>query len=97
VSDLGTVSGTSSLLLRPEDKLRYEPTPSTAATDTITIRAWDQTTGVYNTRVNTTTNGGMTAFSADPTKTSTITVTFRERRARVERGQQLHDDYRGPV
>ncbi|WP_456794092.1 VCBS domain-containing protein [Bradyrhizobium sp. USDA 4506] len=65
---VGTVSSTSALLLSADanTRLYFQPSPGFAGTDTsaITFRAWDQTSGSNGaTGVNTSSNGGATAFS----------------------------------
>ncbi len=60
---MGSVSESSALLLRSSDRLRFVPDARNADTATVTYRAWDQTSGSYGTKVNTTSNGGTTAFS----------------------------------
>ncbi len=69
---LGTVSGTSSRLLRANDRMRFVPTGG--GTSTITFRAWDQTSGSTGSLVTTATNGTTTAFST-ATETASIIVT----------------------
>ncbi len=61
---IGSVSGTSSLLLRGNDRFRYIPDNENGETATITFRGWDQTTGSEGASVNTSSNGGTTALSA---------------------------------
>ena len=70
---VGTVSNTSALLLRSTDRLRFVPDGLNGTTASVTFRAWDQTSGTQGTKVDTTTNGGTTAFST-ATATSNITV-----------------------
>ncbi|NLF73838.1 MAG: hypothetical protein GX575_32920, partial [Candidatus Anammoximicrobium sp.] len=72
-ADVGTVSGTQSLLLRATDKLRFYPDTKNAETASVTFRAWDQSSGTYGTKVSTSSNGGTTAFST-ATESATITV-----------------------
>ena len=71
---VGTVSNTSALLLRSTDRLRFVPDGLNGTTASVTFCAWDQTSGTQGTKVDTTTNGGTTAFST-ATATSNITVT----------------------
>ena len=71
---IGTVSDSSSLLLRSSDKVRFVPNGNDGTTASFTYHAWDQTSGSYGTKVDTTVNGGQTAFSA-ATGTASITVT----------------------
>ncbi len=73
-SAVGVVSDGSALLLRSVDRLRFVPDTITADTASVTYRAWDQTSGSYGTKVDTTSNGGTTAFSTDQ-DTASITVT----------------------
>ncbi|HHY74365.1 MAG TPA: hypothetical protein GX497_14305 [Bacillus bacterium] len=69
----GTVSDSSSLLLRATDKVRYKSS-NLGETASFSFRGWDQTSGTQGTKVDTTTNGGTTAFS-DNTQTASIEVT----------------------
>lgn len=69
--DVGTVSVTSSLLLPASAKLRYTPGATETVSPAATYRAWDTTSGTAATKVDTTTNGGVTAFSAT-TDTATL-------------------------
>src|SRR4029077_8871500 len=71
---VGSVSGSSALLLRSTDKLRLVPDGQNATTGSVTFRAWDQTSGTTGTKVDVSTNGGTTAYST-ATATSNITVT----------------------
>src|SRR6185436_12914093 len=71
---VGSVSGTSALLLRSTDKLRFVPDGANSTTASVTFCAWDQTSGTAGSLADTTTNGGTTAFST-ATATSNITVT----------------------
>ena len=70
----GTVSDSSALLLRSTDLVRFLPDGQNGITQTFDFRAWDQTSGVAGTTVDTTTNGGTAAFST-ATESVTITVT----------------------
>ncbi|KJS12250.1 MAG: hypothetical protein VR67_10005 [Peptococcaceae bacterium BRH_c8a] len=78
-SDVGSVSDTSALLLSATTWLRYVPDGQNGETAGCTFRAWDQTVGTASgtgtpQTVNTTTNGGTSAYSAN-TGTVTLTVT----------------------
>jgi Fibronectin type III domain len=68
-SDVGAVSQASALLLSvdTDTELRFNRTDSFLGTlnNAITIRAWDQDTGSDGSSVDTTTNGGTTAFSGN--------------------------------
>ncbi|MBM7557062.1 BspA family leucine-rich repeat surface protein [Halanaerobacter jeridensis] len=73
-SDIGTVTETSALLLTISDKLRFIPANSdNDQGGSITYRAWDKTSGTKGNKVDTTTNGGTTAFSSTTDKVG-ITV-----------------------
>ncbi|WP_447971265.1 LamG-like jellyroll fold domain-containing protein [Nitrospira sp. M1] len=71
---VGAVTNTSALLLRATDSLRFVPDGQNADTASVTYRAWDQTSGAAGTKVDTSTNGGTTAFST-ATDTASLTVT----------------------
>ncbi len=73
-TSVGTVSSSSALLLRSTDMLRFVPDGQNATSGDITFRAWDQTSGTFGTKVDTSTNGGTTAFST-ATEVASITVT----------------------
>ncbi len=57
-------TSTSSLLLGPADKIRFVPAQEFSGSATFTFRAWDQSTGSTGATVDTSVNGGTTAFSA---------------------------------
>ncbi|MEL7497637.1 MAG: LamG-like jellyroll fold domain-containing protein [Planctomycetota bacterium] len=59
----GTVSESSALLLRSTDLIRFNPDGNNGITQTFDFRAWDQTSGSAGSKVDTTSNGGSTAFS----------------------------------
>ena len=66
-SQVGTVSNSSALLLAADanTRLYLQSTGSTANLGTaITFRAWDRTSGTAGNKVDTSTNGGTTAFSS---------------------------------
>ena len=71
-TSVGTVADDSALLLPKTAFLRYTP-DGTAETASITYRAWDATSGTPGTEVDTTDNGGTTAFSTAP-DTASLTV-----------------------
>ncbi len=73
-TSIGTVTNSSALLLRETDRIRFVPNSISATTGNITFRAWDQTSGSFGTKVDTSVNGGTTAFSSS-TETASITVT----------------------
>jgi Ca2+-binding RTX toxin-like protein len=68
------VSDAQALLLAADSTTRLYYQSTTAGTQNITFRAWDQTTGAAGAKVTTVTNGGTTAFSV-ATDTANITVT----------------------
>ena len=70
---VGSVSGTSALLLRSTDKLRLVPDGQNATSGSVTFRAWDQTSGTAGGTADVSTNGGTTAYST-ATATANITV-----------------------
>jgi hypothetical protein len=74
-ADVGTVSSNQSLLLRDTDSIRFVPDGQNGESPdpTFTYRAWDRTTGAVGTKVDTTSNGGSTAFSSS-TDTASIAV-----------------------
>ena len=73
---VGEVLNSSALLLKDTSSLRFIPDASfqNAQSANITFRAWDQTSGTQGTKVDTTTNGGTTAFST-ATATASVAVT----------------------
>ncbi len=73
-TNVGTVSDSSSLLLRSTDFIRFVPNAENATTASFDFRAWDQTSGSAGSKVATTTNGNATAFST-ATESASITVT----------------------
>ena len=76
-NSVGTVSSSSSLLLRSIDLVRFVPDAQNATTGDMTFRAWDQTgatAGQHGTKVDSTTNGGTTSFSSS-TEVASISVT----------------------
>ncbi len=85
---VGSVSESSALLLRSSDRLRFVPDAMNADTAAVTYRAWDQASGSYGTKVNTTSNGGTTAFSTAQ-DTASITATAVNDAPVLNTGQQL--------
>ena len=71
---VGSVSGTSALLLRSSDKLRFVPDGQNTTSGSVTFHAWDQTSGTAGATADVSANGGTTAYSS-ATGTSNITVT----------------------
>ena len=74
-STVGSVSNTQALLLHASARLYFEASLDWNGTisDAITYRAWDQSSGVAGDKIDTSVNGGSSAFSAG-TRTSAITV-----------------------
>ncbi|KQQ62467.1 hypothetical protein ASF84_26880 [Pseudomonas sp. Leaf127] len=78
-TDIGTVSSSAALLLDSTSQVRYIPDSANSENVNFTFRAWDRTTGTASTTgnrstVDTTTNGGSTAFSTG-TAQATLVVT----------------------
>ncbi|MFM2052137.1 MAG: hypothetical protein RL456_174, partial [Pseudomonadota bacterium] len=71
---LGSPSEGAARLLRDSDWLRHVPGGAVAETGTLTLRAWDRSTGVAGTTADASVNGGSTAFST-ATAVATVTVT----------------------
>jgi hypothetical protein len=76
-TDVGSVSESQALLLKADTQTRLRFVPNTNFNGTIspgvTLRAWDQTSGVAETKVNITATGGSSAFSI-ATASANITV-----------------------
>ncbi len=70
---VGTVNTDVALLLRDNDMLRYVPDNQNGETATVSFYAWDQSTGSYGSKVDATTRGGTTPYSADG-ETASIAV-----------------------
>lgn len=65
-TNVGPVSGTSALLLGPTDLVRFVPNASATGQATLTVKAWDQTSGQRGGHLNSTLTTA-TAFSAGST------------------------------
>lgn len=68
-TQVGSVSGTSALMLSATTQLRYVPNGQNGETAALSFRAWDGTVGIASTNgvrstSDTSTNGGSTAFSS---------------------------------
>ncbi|MEH2570888.1 T1SS-143 domain-containing protein [Bradyrhizobium sp. AZCC 1577] len=74
---VGTVSNANALLLEADANTRLYFKPAAnfngTVTDGITFRAWDASTGTAGTKVDTSSNGGSSAFSS-ATDTAAVTV-----------------------
>lgn len=73
-NNVGAVSSAAALPLRDTDRLRFVPDAQNADSASVTFRAWDTSSGSAGTKVDTSVNGGTTAFST-ATETASITVT----------------------
>ncbi len=77
-TNVGTVSNTSALLLNADANTRLyyvgNGTYTGTISNAITFRTWDTGTGTAGTKVDTSVNGGVTAFSS-ATDTAALTVT----------------------
>lgn len=76
-NSIGIVSEASALILRPNDRIRFVPDGTHGETATITYKAWDQTggtAGFQGIKLNTTTSGGTSPYSA-ATDTASVVVT----------------------
>jgi VCBS repeat-containing protein len=72
-SYIGAFSPGQGFLLRPQDRLAFVPNGNTGTAASVTLRAWDQTSGSFGSFVNIPAPGGTSAFSA-ATVTATISV-----------------------
>lgn len=72
---VGSVSDSNALLFSETSRLAFEPAPDYSGTFTkaLAVRAWDQTSGNAGSYADTSSSGGMTAFSAN-TASTTVTV-----------------------
>ncbi len=73
-TDIGAVTNASALLLRSSDYIRFVPNEQNATSANFTFRAWDQTSGSAGNKVDSTSNGGATAFSSS-SEVASITAT----------------------
>ncbi|WP_139117486.1 Ig-like domain-containing protein, partial [Endozoicomonas atrinae] len=71
---VGTLSETSALLLDAAHKIRFVPGENYNGTESITFRAWDQTSGTAGSTADTSTNGGVSAFSS-ASESASLTIT----------------------
>jgi len=74
---ISNVSDSAALLLPGSNsnyKVRFVPVNNFYGSATFTFRAWDESSGSAGSSANTTSNGGITAFSST-TATATITIT----------------------
>jgi VCBS repeat-containing protein len=73
--DVGAVSDTSALLLRPQDHIRFVPDGENGGDATFTYKAWDQTAGNFGAKADSTANDTQTSAFSEDTDTAQITVT----------------------
>jgi hypothetical protein len=71
---VGSVSGSSALLLRSTDYVRFVPDAHNADSASISFYVWDQSSGTAGNKIDVSARGGTTAFSSAG-GTSSITVT----------------------
>jgi hypothetical protein len=81
-SPVGTVSGTSALLLPNTAQLRYAADGIHSETATITYRAWDTTSGTAGSKVYPSNIGGSTAFSS-VTDVASLTIDYTAPRVSI--------------
>jgi hypothetical protein len=98
-SPIGAVSSSSSRLLSANvtNRIYCRAGAGTFGTfsDAITLRAWDQTTGVNGSTTDTTTSGGTTAFSTT-TDTAALTITSAGNHAPVAVDDEYTVDQNSP-
>lgn len=77
-SSIGSVSGTSALLLPATALVRFVPSAGWLGlvSDGITFRGWDQTSGAAGTKVSTSNTGGSSAFSTAAATASVFASPF---------------------
>ena len=71
--DVSTPDAAHALLLRDEDRIRFLPDAANGTSASFTYRAWDQSSGAAGLTADTSTNGGVTAFSTTE-NTASLTV-----------------------
>jgi Tol biopolymer transport system component len=77
-SALGAVSGAASRLLAHDALLRFVPDAQWSGFASLSLRAWDQTSGTNGGVADTTLNGGTTAFSAATANAEVIVATVND-------------------
>ena len=76
---VGEVSGTAALLLGDDAWLRFVPAANYfGASDALTFRAWDHTTGSSGLTADTSVNGGNSAFSASTNSMSVMITSVND-------------------
>ncbi|WP_459609658.1 putative Ig domain-containing protein, partial [Dickeya oryzae] len=81
--NIGTVSGSSALLLGSTAQLRYVPDSANGETATLSFRAWDHTSGTATTGsskglADTSTTGGSSAFSTNSAQASLVVTSVND-------------------
>ncbi|WP_226099209.1 putative Ig domain-containing protein [Dickeya oryzae] len=81
--NIGTVSGSSALLLGSTAQLRYVPDSANGETATLSFRAWDQTSGSATAGsskglADTSTTGGSSAFSTNSAQASLVVTSVND-------------------
>ncbi|MEM0671601.1 DUF4347 domain-containing protein [Dickeya oryzae] len=81
--NIGTVSGSSALLLGSTAQLRYVPDSANGETATLSFRAWDQTSGTATAGsskglADTSTTGGSSAFSTNSAQASLVVTNVND-------------------
>ncbi|MFT3858605.1 MAG: Ig-like domain-containing protein [Aquabacterium sp.] len=77
-SSIGSVNGTSALLLRATDRLRFVPDGENADAVSLSFHAWDQTTGTAGSKVDVSTRGTTTAFSSASGTSNLVVVAVND-------------------
>jgi len=73
-TNFASYASSSALLLADTDKVRFVPDGNNGGSDTITYKAWDQTSGTHGATANPGAGGGATSFST-ASDTASLTVT----------------------
>ncbi|NKI75388.1 DUF4347 domain-containing protein [Dickeya sp. CFBP 2040] len=81
--NVGTVSGSSALLLGSTAQIRYVPDSANGETATLGFRAWDQTSGTATAGASkgladTSTSGGSSAFSSNSAQASLVVTNVND-------------------
>ncbi|MBS1187934.1 MAG: hypothetical protein H6R04_1952 [Burkholderiaceae bacterium] len=81
--NIGTVSGSSALLLRSTAQIRYLPDSANGETATLSFKAWDQnsgtaTAGASKGLADTSTSGGSSAFSTNGAQASLVVTSVND-------------------
>ncbi len=87
--DFESVSSSSALLLRPNNKVRFLPDAMNGTNATFSYYAWDQTSGTAGSKVNVDARGGSTAFSTSADTASINVIPLIDGPALVPNGPWL--------